>query len=138
MKRIITATIFAFTVILNVGRSMAQVPAIRVNVPFSFTAGDKRLPPGTYTITMPSTGVIELRNRDQHISMWSMGVPDNREPEHDGELVFARYGNQYFLHEVLCRYASLNVNLPATKSEKRVRTQEARVESANQILLASK
>jgi hypothetical protein len=138
MKRIITATIFAFTVILSVGRTLAQTPAIRVNVPFNFTVGDKLLPAGLYTITMPSTGVIDIVSRDRHISMWSMGVPDNREPEHDGELVFARYGNQYFLHEILCRFASMNVNLPATKSEKRVRMQEARVESAKQILLAAK
>jgi hypothetical protein len=138
MKRIITIAIFAFTVILSVGRASAQVPAIRVNVPFNFTVGDKLLLAGTYTITVASAGIIEIRNRDQHISMWSMALPDNRESENGDELVFARYGNQYFLHEVLCKFASMNVNLPATKSEKRIRTQEAMVENAKQVLLAMK
>jgi hypothetical protein len=138
MKRIITIAIFAFTVILSVGRAGAQVPAIRVNVPFNFTAGDKLLPPGLYTITLASAGIIEIRNRGQHISIGSTALPDNRESEHGGELVFARYGNQYFLHEVLCDFASMNVYLPTTKSEKRVRMQEAMVENANQVLVAMK
>lgn len=138
MKRIITIAIFAFTVILSVGRASAQVPGIRVNVPFNFTVGDKLLPAGTYTITVPSTGVIDIRNREKHISVWSMALPDNRESENGDELVFARYGNQYFLREILCRFVSMNVNLPATKSEKRIRTQEAMVENAKQVLLAMK
>ena len=138
MKRIITIAIFAFTVILSVGRTLAQVPAIRVDVPFNFTAGDKLLPPGLYTITLASTDMIEIRNRDQHISIGTTVLPDNRKSENGGKLVFAGYGNQYFLHETLCDFASMNVNLPTTKSEKRVRMQEAMVESASQILLAMK
>jgi hypothetical protein len=138
MKRIITIAVFAFTVILSVGRASAQVPAIRVNVPFNFTAGDKLLPAGSYTITLASAGIIEIRNRDQHISIGTTVLPDNRKSENGGELVFARYGNQYFLHEVLCDFASMNVNLPTTKSEKRVHMQEAMVESASQILLVMK
>jgi hypothetical protein len=138
MKRIITIAIFAFTVILSGGRALAQVPAIRVNVPFNFTAGDKLLPPGLYTITLASAGVIEIRNRDQHISIGTTALPDNRESENGGELVFGRYGNQYFLHEVLCDFASMNVYLPTARSEKRVRMQEAMVQNAKQILLAEK
>ena len=138
MKRIITATIFAFTVILSVGRSMAQVPAIRVNVPFNFTAGDKVLPPGTYTITLASSGVVQLRNRQEQISMGTTVLPDNRKSDNGGELVFTRYGNQFFLHEILCDYASMNVSLPTTRTEKRVHMQEAKVESTKQILLTSK
>jgi hypothetical protein len=138
MKRIITIAVFAFTVILSVGRTLAQVPAIRVDVPFNFTAGDKLLPPGLYTITLASAGIIEIRNRDQHISIGTTVLPDNRKSENGGELVFARYGNQYFLREILCDSAAMNVNLPATRSEKRVRMQEAMVESANHILLAMK
>jgi hypothetical protein len=63
MKRIITVAAFAFTVILGVGKSQAQVPAVQVTVPFKFTAGDKALPAGAYTIMLASSGVIEIRNR---------------------------------------------------------------------------
>jgi hypothetical protein len=109
-----------------------------VNVPFNFTVGDKLLPPGLYTITLASEGIIEIRNRDQHVSIWSTVLQDNQESRTGGELVFARYGNQYFLHEVLCDFATMNVYLPTTKSEKRVRMEEAKVENAKQILLAMK
>jgi hypothetical protein len=138
MKRIITIAIFAFTVILSYGRASAQVPAIRVNVPFNFTVADKLLPPGLYTITLASEGIIEIRDRDQRVSIWSAVLPDNQESRTGGELVFARYGNQYFLHEVLCDFATMNVSLPVTRSEKRVRMEEAKVENAKQILLAMK
>jgi hypothetical protein len=138
MKRIITIAIFAFTVILSVGRVLAQVSAIEVNVPFNFTVSDKLLPPGTYTITSASAGMIEIRNRGQNISILSTTLRDNRESENGGELVFTRYGNQYFLHEILCDFVSMNVYLHTTKSEKRVRMQEAMVEQANHLLLAMK
>ena len=40
------------------------------------------------------------------------------------ELVFQRYGDQYFLHEVLCpATASTNVDIPASRLEKRERTE---------------
>jgi hypothetical protein len=138
MKQIIAGTVFAFALILSVGRTLAQVPAIRVIVPFNFTAGDKLLPPGTYIITLASSGIIALRNRDQHISIESTVVPDNRESENGAELVFAKYGNQYFLHEVLCDFAPMNVSLPAARLEKRVLMQEAMVENTRLVLLAAK
>jgi hypothetical protein len=138
MKRIITIAVFAFTVILSAGTALAQAPAIRVNVPFNFTAGDKLLPPGLYTITLASAGIIEIRNRDQHISIGTTVLPDNRKSENGAELVFSRYGNRYFLHEVLCDFASMNVNLPATKSEKWARMQEAFLQQPSKVLLAAK
>lgn len=138
MKRLITIAVFAFTVILSAGRALAQVPAIQVDVPFNFTAGDKQLPRGSYTITLASPGVIQIRNRDRHISIGTMALPDGREAENGGELVFSKYGDRYFLHEVLCDYVSLNVSLPTTKSEKWVSRQEARLQNSSQVFLAAK
>jgi len=138
MKRIITIAVFAFTSILSINKASAQVRGVEVNVPFNFTANDKLLPAGTYTITLPSSGVIEIRNRARHISMASVVLPDSRQSEHGGELVFTKYGNRYFLREILCDYASMNVHLPTTKSEEWARTQEAMVQNTSQILLAAK
>ena len=79
MKRIITATIFAFTVILSVGRSMAQVPAIRVNVPFNFTAQGQSYPAGVYDVStdMNHTCVTLANHMDatKHIT-WEVGPTD--------------------------------------------------------------
>jgi hypothetical protein len=136
MKRIITIAIFALTGILSVGSALAQATAIRVKVPFAFNAGDKLLPPGTYTITLVSADVIRIQDRDQHISILSTETRDNRRSENGDELVFARYGDRYFLQEVLCDSAAMNVNLPATKSEEKSRVQEAVVQHSGQVLVA--
>jgi hypothetical protein len=136
MKRIITIAIFALTTILGVGSASAQATAIRVKVPFAFTAGDKLLPPGTYTITLVSADVIRIQDRDQHLSILSTETRNNRQSENGDELVFARYGDRYFLQEILCDSPAMNVNLPTTKSEERARTQEANVQHPSQVLVA--
>jgi hypothetical protein len=43
------------------------------------------------------------------------------------ELVFTRYGNQYFLHQVLCRNADMKAELPTSMLEQRVRLQQAQL-----------
>jgi hypothetical protein len=43
------------------------------------------------------------------------------------EVVFTKYGNQYFLHEVLCGALSMNVEIPKSRLEKRARIQEAQL-----------
>ena len=138
MKRIITIAILAFTGILSVGSALAQGDAVRVKVPFAFTAGDKLLPAGTYVITPLSADVIHIQARDQSISVVTTEMQDDRQSENGDELIFSRYGDRYFLREILCNSAAMNVSLPATKYEKRARTQEAVVQQPDRVLLASK
>ena len=47
-------------------------------------------------------------------------------------------GDQYFLHEILSSSGSINLQLPASKVEKRAQTQEASLSSGNQVLVALK
>jgi hypothetical protein len=44
-----------------------------------------------------------------------------------GKVTFTKYGNQYFLHEVLCSALSMNVALPKSRLEKQARIQEAQL-----------
>jgi hypothetical protein len=54
-----------------------------------------------------------------------------------GELVFNKYGDQYFLREILCSQAAMNMSVPASKQEKRARAQEASLShSGQQVYLA--
>ncbi len=138
MKRIITIAIFAFTGILSVGSALAQGDAVWVKVPFAFTAGDRLLPAGTYMITPLSADVIHIQARDQNISVLTTDLQDDQQSKNGDELIFARYGDRYFLREILCNSAAMTVSLPATKSEKRARTQEALVQHPDLVLLASK
>lgn len=138
MKRIITIAIFAFTGILSVGSALAQGNTVWVKVPFAFTAGDRLLPAGTYLITPLSADVIHIQARDQNISVLTTDLQDDQQSKNGNELIFARYGDRYFLREILCNSAAMNVSLPPTKSEKRARTQEALVQHPDLVLLASK
>jgi hypothetical protein len=65
-----------------------------------------------------------------------MVLPENTQAESGGELVFTRYGNQYFLHQILCEYPSMNVHLPQARAEKWIRREEAKVQNASQVFLA--
>jgi len=53
-------------------------------------------------------------------------------------LVFDKYGDQYFLSEILCGPASINASLPPTKSEKQARMQQAALHNASHVFVAVK
>jgi hypothetical protein len=81
----------------------AQGPdALVVNVPFDFAVGNTTLPAGTYTIDRVqsnNSNNLELRSADGHSSAFTSGIVSlqfNGNPK----LVFNRYGDQYFLHEI--------------------------------------
>jgi hypothetical protein len=123
---------------ITAGGALAQSPTVQATVPFDFTVGNKLLPPGTYRIHTTMSGVIMIQNRDKPASALSTAIYDGRQTKGQGKLVFDRYGNQYFLKEVLCTSAGLNVSLPTSKQEKRVRLQEAMVRPTDQVFVASK
>jgi hypothetical protein len=139
MKRIMSITsiaLFALVSLVTVGSISAQERAVKANVPFDFTVGDKLLPAGTYTISAENTGVIKIQNRDKHVVILTMTTSDGREAK-TGELVFNKYGDQYFLHEILCSSADMNMAVPTSKQEKRARVQEASLNSnGQQVYLA--
>ena len=138
-------TVVAFAVCLLasfavVGTVSAQDHAARATVPFGFNAGDKWVPAGTYTITSTSetqSNVISIRDKDRTIALWSLVQPDSRRLNAD-KLVFTKYGDQYFLHEILCSSCRMNVLLPGSKHEKLARRQEAGLSSPTDVYLALK
>jgi hypothetical protein len=138
MKRIAGIALIALAGVLSAGNALAQDVGVRARVPFDFTVGNRLLPSGTYTITYAAPGVVWIQDRDKHISTASTTISDSREPKHGGELVFNKYGDQYFLSEVLCPAGGMSVSLPQSKQEKRVRLQEAMVHNSDQVFLALK
>ncbi|HEX3469668.1 MAG TPA: hypothetical protein VHT28_00650 [Silvibacterium sp.] len=138
MKRITAIALFIIAAFITTGRAVAQDRAVRATVPFDFTVGDKLLPSGTYTITSASADIIVIKNYDRRIAILSTATPDSKESRNGSKLVFDKYGDQYFLHEILCQSAALNVNLPTSKQEKKARVQEAMLHSAGQVFVAAR
>jgi hypothetical protein len=138
MKRITAIALLAIASFAMAGNSFAQSNGIRANVPFDFTVSDKLLPAGTYTIHRASSGLIEIRNHDKPIAVLTIGTQDGNTSANAGKLVFHKYGDQYFLSEILSDWATMNVGVPRSKAETRVRLQQAMVHPASEVYIATR
>jgi hypothetical protein len=83
------------------------------------------MPAGSYTIKSDSSSrnLVYLTNWGENTKAMALGITEQGHPNETGKLVFHQVGDQYFLSEILCADASLNVHFPVTKAEKRVRAQ---------------
>ena len=82
----------------------AQTTHLKVTVPFEFTVGDTTLPAGEYDIQAKGPwggNVLSISNRKANASAFviSASYVDAKNSKRS-ELVFTRYGQQYFLSEV--------------------------------------
>jgi hypothetical protein len=127
MKRTTVLAYLAATLI-SMGSACAHAQAPRFTVPFDFTVGNQVLPAGAYQVSYSATKTaILIRSRDDdRFHAFATTYPADPSTS-GGKVTFAKYGNQYFLHEVLCSAVSMNVALPTSRLEKRARIQEAQL-----------
>jgi hypothetical protein len=138
MKRITATALLAIANLAMAGTSFAQSKGVQANVPFDFTVANQVFPAGTYRIEQKSVGLIEIKNHDKPISAFTLVNPDSTRSKNGGKLIFRKYGSQYFLSEVLCDSASMNVELLPSKAEKRVRLQQAMVTPSSEVFIAAR
>ena len=141
MKNLTAFAIFLVATLISAGSASAQEPAEKATVPFSFRVGNRTLPAGTYTIrTRTSSWVLAFSNPDKNVYVMTMGQPDQGNPKHVNELQFYKYGNQYFLKEILSEDSSMNIHFATTKAEKSARsqTEEAQQQVNDPVLIALK
>ena len=93
--------------VVMVGSAQAQSLGnkIRINVPFEFSVGDKKLPAGEYSIgrALPSSGdtVLLISSVEHSDSVFPLtNSAQSLEPRNADTLVFHRYGDQYLLFQV--------------------------------------
>lgn len=135
MKRIIAMAIFGLAILGISNRATAEDREIRVTIPFDFTFGRALLPAGTYIITSPTQIAVVLDNRKQSVAVLR-STPG--EDDHSGidKLVFNKYGDQYFLHVVLCTTIHLSSEFPVSKAEKKAQLHRASLDRGDRVLLA--
>jgi hypothetical protein len=97
---------------------------IRVNIPFDFLVRGKTLPAGEYEISRLSDEpqvleISNIRNRHDHAAIETDPV-QGTVPNH-GKVVFHRYGDSYFLHEIWTTGLETGRELPASHQEKMLR-----------------
>ena len=138
-------TVFAIAICLlasfaGSGSVSAQDHAARATIPFNFNVGDRWVPAGTYTITsnMTNPKIICIRSADGNIALLSVTQSDEGRSD-AGRLVFTKYGDHYFLHEILCSRCGMNLAFPGSKHERLARTRlEAGLLSPSEVYLALK
>ena len=90
-----------------VGSTRAQLPGteIRVSIPFDFTVRGKTLPAGEYEVRRINDEPIGLLIRNMHDKhddvVFETEPKIDRSITNKDELVFTRYGDSYFLSEVV-------------------------------------
>ena len=107
VKGFITAALLAMAIITAGVSAQAQTLQYRltVNIPFDFSVSGQKLPAGKYLVSRAheSIGdtVVLFQNADGHPVANRFSVPIvTFKMKKQGQLVFHRYGEQYFLSEV--------------------------------------
>ncbi len=139
MKRITAIALLAIANLALAGTSIAQSNGVKANIPFDFTVGNKLLPAGTYTVQAKSGGIVAVKNHDKPITVLTLVQPDGaKSPKDSGVLIFHKYGEQYFLSEILCDAEEMNVAIHPSKIEKRVQLQQAMVQPSSEVFIAAR
>jgi hypothetical protein len=132
MKRITALAILAATLI-PISSACAHAQSVEFKVPFDFNVSHQVLPAGTYRVSYTSENIILIRSQDGRFNAFSSTYAGDDQSTGSGKLVFRQYGDQYFLHQVLCSNADINAELPTSRLEQRVRTQKAQLPQSQTV-----
>jgi hypothetical protein len=135
MNRITAIALLSTATFNTVGSAVAHAQkTLEAKIPFAFVVRSQVLPAGAYRISSIGTNLVQIATRDKRVMETSTALFDNNGPGSGGRLVFTKYGNQYFLREVLCDSPAINSALPLSNLEKLARIRVARLRSAEQTV----
>ncbi len=121
-KRACTILAVAVVAIAAALPVLAQTITLKANIPFEFMVGEKVMPAGQYQITgTGSPDVLRLEDFEAHSVVLAATQREyirTDQPAAATKLVFNRYGNRYFLAEVVNGYAETGMRLPVTHAER--------------------
>jgi hypothetical protein len=105
MKKQTLAVAVALVIsLVAAGQSIARPRVLSTYIPFQFEVGSTKLPAGQYEIESVTTGngtIQMIRKADGSASArFSTMVTEPRDGNSSPELVFHKYGNEYFLSEI--------------------------------------
>ena len=139
MKKITAIAAILLASLAAAGSASAQDHRTKATIPFGFYIDNKWVPAGTYTLTSDQLNpdVIAIRSENSSVSVMNVGHTVDRRPG-SNVLVFAKYGDKYFLHEILSANSNMNVAFSPSKREKQTRTEQASLTPATEVYLALK
>lgn len=133
MKKLFSvAAVGCLLSLLLVGSAYAQLPGttIRASIPFDFTVRGKTLPAGEYEVSRIGDEPVGLLLRNVHdkkdqIMFETEPVDVHRIPRKN-ILVFNRYGDSYFLEEVVTAGEETGRELSPSRAERSLRREMAK------------
>jgi hypothetical protein len=139
MKRISAIALFSIATLAAANGLFAQESAVKANIPFNFTVGNQSMPAGEYTISTPAEHVVEIQSADSRYV--DMALAHEADPARTGsaELVFDKCGEFYFLRRISSpAQSALNLEIPRGKAEKNAQTREAKLQMAQETVVAER
>lgn len=81
--------------------AQSSTTTVKVDVPFAFRTASQMMPAGIYRIDLLSDHTILLRGAGSHAATFVMvhAATASKAPS-KGAVVFDRYGNNYYLHQI--------------------------------------
>ena len=115
--------VMAMVVMVGSAQAQSLGNKFRINIPFEFSVGDKKLPAGEYSVgrALPSSGdaVLLVSNVDHPESAFPLtNSAQSIKPKNADTLVFHRYGDQYFLFQVWPKGATYGRVVVKSRSER--------------------
>ena len=136
MKRILAIVLFSMTNFITLGSALAQTHTVEAKIPFAFTVRNRVLPAGTYRISSGGANLVILRANGMPVIETSTTYGGHNVREGGGPLVFNKYGDQYFLREILSESATVSAGIPISNLEKTARIRETMLHSAEPTVAA--
>jgi hypothetical protein len=141
MKYLTAIALFIAATFITAGKAIAQDYAVQATIPFHFTVNGSQLPAGNYTLGSDITNprILNISDRTQHVHVMVLARPSADEKRKANQLVFHKYGDQYFLSEIRSQESAINLQLATSKQEKRARTetQVAGLPVNNDVIIAT-
>ena len=129
------------TVTTNYAQS---VPRLEGTIPFNFMVGDRPFKSGEYNINLQSTqGLLKVMGKDGQQAVYVLsrqGKQTSQADMKEGKVIFRKYGDLYFLSNVVNPWNAMEWGIPMSKAEKEAVKNQTVNSAANNktVLIAMK
>ena len=118
-RTVLLTNVLSIASLTAAGYAQLSGPLLRVEVPFAFESDSHHFAAGTYFVRV-GTGILIIQGSGE--SMITSTVRDESlDATPKSSVVFRRYGDRYFLHEVWVAGRKTHVHCLPAKAEKQVR-----------------
>ncbi|MBI4875055.1 MAG: hypothetical protein HY822_10530 [Acidobacteria bacterium] len=120
----------ALAALMSASAWAGDAVAIRASVPFDFMAGNQRVPAGEYVFAQDwFRRQLQIGSTDAKVTLSIVfNAGSYNRTGFASALVFDRYGDRYFLREVLAGENAVGARLPKSRAEKEEMVRNAPVQ----------